>query len=123
MKEFSQNVLKVKMAQFLDKNYIQLNSIAAGNNIKESYFSASCDQISNRRPGHKNFPVDKRGVIFSGKTKEVFARGLTRPHSARLYKGDVWVDNSGYGELGYARKWSSSSLLYACLAWTRGLVF
>ncbi len=104
------------------QNHIQLNSIAAGNNIKESYFSASCDQISNRRPGHKNFAVDKRGVIFSGTTREVFARGLTRPHSARLYKGDIWVDNSGYGEFGYVADGQFKPAV-RLPGWTRGLCF
>lgn len=104
------------------QNHIQLNSIAAGRNIKESYFSASCDEISNRRPGHKNFLVDKRGVIFSGKTREVYARGLTRPHSARFYGERVWVDNSGYGEFGYAED-SQFNPVIALPGWTRGLCF
>ncbi len=39
-----------------------------------------------RRPGHRNFPVDGRGVVFSGATREPVARGLTRPHSARLHE-------------------------------------
>ncbi len=104
------------------QNHIQLNSIAAGDNIKESYFSASCDEISKRRPGHKNFPVDKRGVIFSGKSREVYASGLTRPHSARLYKNKVWVDNSGYGEFGYAEDGLFEPVLKLS-GWTRGLCF
>ncbi len=104
------------------QNYIQLNSIAAGKNIKDSYFSASCDQNAKRRPGHKNFPVDKRGVIFSGKTREVYARGLTRPHSARLYKEKVWVDNSGYGEFGYAEDGQFKPVI-RLPGWTRGLCF
>jgi len=116
------NCIESENGPIFEQNHIQLNSIAAGGNIKESYFSASCDQISNRRPGHKNFPVDKRGVIFSGKSKEVFARGLTRPHSARLYKGAVWVDNSGYGELGYAENGQFQPII-RLPGWTRGLCF
>ena len=33
-----------------------------------------------------NFAVDRRGVIFSGATREPVVRGLTRPHSARLHE-------------------------------------
>ena len=33
---------------------------------RASYFSASAAAPSARRPGHRNFPVDGRGVIFSG---------------------------------------------------------
>jgi len=114
--------IETKDGPSFGQNYIQLNSIAAGSNIKESYFSASCDHISKRRPGHKNFLVDKRGVIFSGKTRDVYARGLTRPHSARLYQEKVWVDNSGYGELGYAEDGQFKPVI-GLPGWTRGLCF
>jgi uncharacterized protein (TIGR03032 family) len=99
-----------------------LNSIAAGPTVKQSYFSASTDRMSTRRPGMKNFPVDGRGVIFSGRTREVFCRGLTRPHSARLQGGKVWVDNSGYGELGFADNGQFRPVV-KLPGWTRGLCF
>ena len=102
------------------QNHLQLNSIAAGRDIESSYFSASADKISQRRPGHVNFPVDKRGVIFSGATREPIARGLTRPHSARLYREKIWVDNSGYGELGFIESGKFVSV-QKFPGWTRGL--
>jgi uncharacterized protein (TIGR03032 family) len=102
------------------QNHIQLNSIAAGPNLDRSFFSASSDSISSRRPGHRNYPVDGRGVIFAGDTREVIARGLTRPHSARLYQGRVWVNNSGYGELGYIDNGIFISVA-ELPGWTRGL--
>jgi uncharacterized protein (TIGR03032 family) len=106
------------------QNHIQLNSIAAGEDLASSYFSASTDRISARRPGHKNFPVDRRGVIFSGATREPVVRGLTRPHSARLHEGQVWVDNSGYGEVGICDESSGKFEPVAHLqGWTRGLCF
>ncbi len=105
-----------------DRNYIQLNSIAAGSSISQSYFSASADKISVRRPGHRNFPVNRRGVIFSGQTREPIVSGLTRPHSARLYKGKIFVDDSGYGELVTVD--DSKVLTVTRLpGWTRGLAF
>lgn len=81
------------------RNYLQLNSIAAGSRLDRSFFSASAAAVSHRRPGHRNFPVDGRGVVFSGATREPVAVGLTRPHSARLQRGQLFVANSGYGEL------------------------
>jgi uncharacterized protein (TIGR03032 family) len=101
-------------------NYIQLNSIAAGKDLGSSFFSASSSRIGRRRPGHLNYPVDRRGVIFSGHTREPMCTGLTRPHSARLRQGKVWVANSGYGELGYV---SDGRLEVVCRlpGWTRGL--
>lgn len=104
------------------RNHLQLNSIAPGADLASSFFSASIDRVSARRPGHQNFPVDRRGVLFSGATREVVARGLTRPHSARLHDGKVWVDNSGYGELGYARDGGFEAVA-RLPGWTRGLCF
>ena len=104
------------------QNHIQLNSIAAGDDLEGSYFSASAAAISARRPGHRNFPVDGRGVIFSGLSREPVAGGLTRPHSARLFEGRVWVDNSGYGQVGFAE--DGKFIPVAGLpGWTRGLGF
>lgn len=104
------------------RNHLQLNSIAAGKNLADSYFSASSAQVTHSRPGHLRFPVDQRGVIFSGATREPIAQGLTRPHSARLYNGKVWVDNSGYGEFGYADSGQFHPVIQLP-GWTRGLCF
>jgi uncharacterized protein (TIGR03032 family) len=101
-------------------NYLQLNSIAAGRTLEESFFSASSDHISSRRPGHRNYPVDRRGVIFSGSSREPIARGLTRPHSARLHEGRLWVDNSGYGELVEIER-GGVRVAARLPGWTRGL--
>jgi uncharacterized protein (TIGR03032 family) len=102
------------------QNYIQLNSIAAGHDIASSYFSASADVITELRPGHPDYPVDKRGVIFSGATRQPIARGLTRPHSARLSGDQLWVDNSGYGEVGLVADGRFNPVA-ALPGWTRGL--
>jgi uncharacterized protein (TIGR03032 family) len=118
------NCIESDTGPVFGQNHIQLNSIAAGENLETSYFSASADKISRRRPGHKNFPVDKRGVIFSGASREPIAYGLTRPHSARLHEGRIWVDNSGYGELGYADLDVRKFVPFVRLpGWTRGLCF
>ena len=104
------------------RNYIQLNSIAAGKTLKDSFFSASSDAIGKRLPGQRNYPVDRRGVIFSGATREPVVRGLTRPHSARIWRRKLWVNNSGYGEFGTAG--DGAFVAVARLpGWTRGLTF
>jgi uncharacterized protein (TIGR03032 family) len=104
------------------RNYVQLNSIAAGKTLKDSFFSASSDAIGKRFPGERNYPVDRRGVIFSGATREPVVRGLTRPHSARLWRRRLWVNNSGYGEFGTTR--DGTFLTVTRLpGWTRGLAF
>ncbi len=83
-----------------ERNHIQLNAIAAGDTVETSYFAASSAGIGRRRPGHRNYAVDGRGVVFSGATREPVAFGLTRPHSLRRHRGTLWVANSGHGEVG-----------------------
>lgn len=104
------------------QNHIQLNSIAAGATLKSSYFSASSDTVAELRPGDADYPVDRQGVIFSGATRQVIARGLTRPHSARLNDGSIWVDNSGYGEFGFVEGEKFQPFI-KLPGWTRGLCF
>ena len=106
----------------VERNHIQLNSIAAGRSLVESFFTASTDEIGPRKPGHRNFNVDGRGVVFSGRTREPIARGLTRPHSARLHKGRLWVANSGYGEVGIIEDGRYQAVTRLA-GWTRGLAF
>jgi uncharacterized protein (TIGR03032 family) len=104
------------------RNHLQLNSIAAGPTLEASFFSASTDEMTDLRPGDPSFPVDRRGVIFSAATREPIARGLTRPHSARLRNQRIWVENSGYGQVGYID--DGKFLSVANLpGWTRGLCF
>lgn len=105
-------------------NSLQLNSIAAGRTLTTSYFTASTDRPGETTPGHPAFPVDGRGVVFSGRTREPVARGLTRPHSARLSaSGDhLWVLNSGYGELGTIDTTAGTfEPVIRLPGWTRGL--
>jgi uncharacterized protein (TIGR03032 family) len=106
----------------MSRNYLQLNSIAAGRDLSSSFFSASTDKPSGRRPGHRNFPVDGRGVIFSGATREPVVRGLTRPHSARLHRDELWIDDSGYGRLAAIRGGEPTTVA-RLPGWTRGLTF
>ncbi len=40
------------------------------------------------------------GVVIAAQTGEVVCEGLSMPHSPRLHKGELWVLNSGTGELG-----------------------
>ncbi len=103
-------------------NHLQLNSIAAGKTLAGSYFSASAEKPGEYKPGDLNFPVDKKGVIFSGKTKKVVVRDLTRPHSAKLHANKLWVNNSGYGELGFVEKGVYQPFM-DFPGWTRGLSF
>jgi uncharacterized protein (TIGR03032 family) len=103
-----------------ERNHIQLNSIAAGKTLKDSFFSASAAKPIKQKPGEIDFPVDKKGVIFSGATGEVICTGLTRPHSAKMINRKLWVNNSGYGEVGFVQN-SIFAPVSKQDGWTRGL--
>jgi uncharacterized protein (TIGR03032 family) len=104
------------------RNHLQLNSIAAGKTLGGSFFSASVDRVLPQVPGDPDYPVDHRGVIFSGRTRKPVAFGLTRPHSARFNGKELWVDNSGYGEVGRIEEGRFKPLV-KLEGWTRGLCF
>jgi uncharacterized protein (TIGR03032 family) len=106
----------------LERNHIQLNAIAAGRSVAESFFTASSAAVGRRRPGHRDFPVDGRGVVFSGTTRDVWAGGLTRPHSLRFRRETLWVDTSGYGEVGVVGR-DRYEPVARLPGWTRGLAF
>lgn len=115
--------VETEAGPIFQRNHLQLNSIAAGPDLAGSFFSASTDRIGRRRPGHRDFPVDRRGVVFSGATREPIARGLTRPHSARLDpSGRLWVDDSGYGTVGTIESGRYEPVV-RLPGWTRGLAF
>lgn len=103
-------------------NHLQLNSIAAGRTLRDSFFTASSAAPGAVKPGDPRYPVDRRGVVFSGASRLPVAQGLTRPHSARLWRGRVWVDNSGYGEVGVIEAGRYRPVLNLP-GWTRGLLF
>ncbi|MGE0708643.1 MAG: DUF4915 domain-containing protein [Planctomycetota bacterium] len=103
-----------------EANRLQLNSIAAGQDLASSFFTASAAVPGELRPGDPAFPVDGRGVVLSGATREPLAGGLTRPHSARLHAGELWLANSGYGELGRVREGAFEAVA-RLEGWTRGL--
>jgi uncharacterized protein (TIGR03032 family) len=104
------------------RNWLQLNSIAAGMTLRDSFFTASADRRLRYTPGDQRFDPDGRGVIFSGRTREVLVGGLTRPHSARLRGGVLWVDNSGYGTVGVVAG-GRLEVAQRLPGWTRGLCF
>jgi uncharacterized protein (TIGR03032 family) len=102
------------------RNVLQLNSVAAGPTVAESFYTASCAEPGVPPPGDPAFQVDGLGVILSGKTRRPLVAGLTRPHSLRRYGGRLWVNNSGYGELLSVRR-TVTARVVRLPGWTRGL--
>ncbi len=70
---------------------------------------------------------DKRsggGCVIDVQSNEIIANGLSMPHSPRVYKGKLWVLNSGAGEFGWIdKKTKKFKPLAFCPGYLRGLGF
>lgn len=64
------------------------------------------------------------GVVVDVQTDAVVARGLSMPHSPRLYRGRLWLLNSGTGEFGFVDPGTGAfTALTFCPGYARGLAF
>lgn len=62
---------------------------------------ATCFAKTNLRHGWRDTPRDQAtGVVIDVETDEVVCEGLDMPHSPRLHQGQLYLTNSGRGELG-----------------------
>lgn len=68
------------------------------------------------------------GIVVDVRSGEIVIGGLSMPHSPRLYRGKLWVLNSGTGEIGWVERGSSANgarfhVLAFCPGFVRGLTF
>ncbi|MFT7138428.1 MAG: hypothetical protein ACJAYE_001018 [Candidatus Azotimanducaceae bacterium] len=63
------------------------------------------------------------GVLFDIKKNEVVLGGLSMPHSPRVYRGKVWLLDSGTGYFGYADESGRFERVAFCPGFLRGLSF
>jgi uncharacterized protein (TIGR03032 family) len=67
------------------------------------------------------------GVVIDVRTGEVVCEGLSMPHSPRMHKGELWVLNSGTGELGVVSGLAKGKGKFEprvfCPGFLRGLTF
>lgn len=64
------------------------------------------------------------GVVLDVESGECVAGGLSMPHSPRLYRGKLWLLNSGTGEFGWIDPADSAFTPVAfCPGYARGLCF
>jgi uncharacterized protein (TIGR03032 family) len=113
-----------------NQNYLQLNSMAAGESLEASYFTGFSDLTSGPKPWKAGYGPRGKGVVFSGRSREAIFRGLTCPHSARFHGGKLWLCDSGFGSVGYIDDFASldsGRTRYVEVArapgFTRGLAF
>lgn len=64
------------------------------------------------------------GVVIDISTDEIVAENLSMPHSPRNHEGQLWVANSGTGEIGHIdRKTKRFHPMAFCPGFIRGLAF
>lgn len=68
------------------------------------------------------------GIVIDVQSGAVIAGGLSMPHSPRMYRGRLWLLNSGTGELGWIENHLSAHdarfrVLAFCPGFVRGLAF
>jgi uncharacterized protein (TIGR03032 family) len=64
------------------------------------------------------------GIVIDVKTDEIVCKGLSMPHSPRLFNDKLWVLNSGTGELGWVDlEERAFRPIVFCPGFVRGLAF
>jgi uncharacterized protein (TIGR03032 family) len=64
------------------------------------------------------------GIVLDCQTNEIIARGLSMPHSPRLYRDQLWLLNAGSGHFGRLdRKTGRFEPLTFCPGFLRGMAF
>lgn len=67
------------------------------------------------------------GIIIDIESNEIICEGLSMPHSPRLHNGELWILNSGTGELGVVTRPKSGKGKFEprafCPGFLRGLAF
>ncbi len=97
-----------------------LNGVASEHN-KPKYVSAFCQ--SNKAHAWRESSTNK-GIIMDVEKNNILAEGFIRPHSPRIYKGDLYLLNSGEGSLVKVdRKTGNIETLVVLPGFTRGLSF
>jgi uncharacterized protein (TIGR03032 family) len=67
---------------------------------------------------------DRGGVLMRVPSGDVVADGLSMPHSPRVYRGKIWMLNSGTGELGFVEPGGGRfQPVTFCPGFLRGLTF
>jgi uncharacterized protein (TIGR03032 family) len=84
------------ISQLVAEDRCHLNGLALRDG-RPAYVTAFAE--SDAAEGWRNLPA-KSGVIIDIETNEIVCGDLTKPHSPRWHQGNLWVLNSGTGEIG-----------------------
>jgi uncharacterized protein (TIGR03032 family) len=111
------------ITDLVDEDRCHLNGLAVQDGVPAYVTAVS---RSNTIDGWRDRRADG-GVIVDVRSNEIVCEGLSMPHSPRMHRGELWVLNSGTGELGVISGLSSGMGRFEprvfCPGFLRGLSF
>ena len=111
------------ISDLVDEDRCHLNGLAMRDG-RPGYVSAV--SRSNTVDGWRDRRADG-GVVIDVDSNQIICSGLSMPHSPRLHDGELWILNSGTGELGIVENAASGTGTFVpktfCPGFLRGLSF
>ncbi len=111
------------ISDLVDEDRCHLNGLAMEDD-KPRYVTAV--SRSNTIDGWRDRRADG-GIVIDVDSNQIICEGLSMPHSPRMYKGELWILNSGTGELGVIKTGSNGKGAFEprvfCPGFLRGLAF
>jgi uncharacterized protein (TIGR03032 family) len=108
------------ISQLAAEDRCHLNGLALRDG-RPAYVTAFAE--TDNAEGWRSRP-SQSGVVIDVESNEVVCRNLTMPHSPRMYQGNLWVLNSGTGEIGTVDlKTERFNPIAFCPGFLRGLAF
>ncbi len=97
-----------------------LNGMATENGVPRYATAVSDTDMANSWRDHRS----EGGVLIDVSSNEIVLRGLSMPHSPRLYQDKLWLLDSGRGRFGYVDlKAGRFETVALCPGYMRGLAF
>lgn len=106
------------ISKIIAEDRCHLNGLAMENE-KPAYVSAICR--SDTIDGWRDRRADG-GIVMDVANNTIICDGLSMPHSPRVHHGQLWVLNSGTGELGFVRDHRSGNGKFESIAFCPGFV-
>jgi uncharacterized protein (TIGR03032 family) len=110
------------ISKIIKEDRCHLNGLAVADGVPRYVTAVS---KSDTIDGWRDRRVDG-GIVIDVETGKIAAEGLSMPHSPRLYRGRLWILNSGTGEFGWIEPSASDgkfNVLAFCPGFVRGLAF
>lgn len=109
------------ITKLVPEDRCHINGLAADANGNPKYVTIVGE--SDTKDGWRNFR-NNGGIVMDVQTNEIICRGLSMPHSPRIYNGKVWILNAGTGYFGYINPDTKEFVpLTFCPGFLRGMSF